>query len=48
VGLIQKHLEEMQFEIIESGMKHQYVPDSNGLEACREMGRKIGRAVIGR
>ena len=47
VGLIQKHLEEMQFEIIESGMKHQYVPDSNGLEACREMGRKIGRAVIG-
>jgi flavorubredoxin len=48
VGLIQKHLEEMQFEIIESGMKHQYVPDSNGLEACREMGKKIGRAVIGR
>jgi flavorubredoxin len=47
VGLIQKHLEEMQFEIIESGMKHQYVPDSNNLEACREMGRKIGQAVIG-
>jgi flavorubredoxin len=47
VGLVQKHLEEMQFEIIESGMKHQYVPDSNSLEACREMGRKIGRAVIG-
>jgi flavorubredoxin len=48
VGLVQKHLEEMQFEIIESGMKQQYVPDSNGLEACREMGRKIGMAVIGR
>jgi flavorubredoxin len=48
VGLIQKQLEEMQFEIIESGMKHQYVPDSNGLEACREMGRKIGRAVVGK
>jgi flavorubredoxin len=47
VGLIQKHLEDMQFEIIESGMKHQYVPDSNSLEACRELGRKIGRAVIG-
>jgi flavorubredoxin len=47
VGLVQKHLEEMQFEIIESGMKHQYVPDSNSLEACREMGRKIGQAVIG-
>jgi flavorubredoxin len=47
VGLVEKHLEEMQFEIIESGMKHQYVPDSNSLEACREMGRKIGRAVIG-
>jgi flavorubredoxin len=47
VGLVQKHLEEMQFEIIESGMKYQYVPDSDGLEACREMGRKIGRAVRG-
>jgi flavorubredoxin len=47
VGLVQKHLEEMQFKIIESGMKHQYVPDSNSLEACREMGRKIGQAVIG-
>jgi flavorubredoxin len=47
VGLIQKHLEDMQFEIIEYGMKHQYVPDSNSLEACRELGRKIGRAVIG-
>jgi flavorubredoxin len=47
VGLIQKHLEDMQFEIIESGMKHQYVPDSNSLEACRELGRKIGKAVIG-
>jgi flavorubredoxin len=47
VGQIQKQLEEMQFEMIESGMKHQYVPDSTGLEACREMGRKIGRAIIG-
>jgi flavorubredoxin len=48
VGQVQKHLEEMQFEIIEPGMKYQYVPDSSGLEACREMGRKIGRAVAGR
>lgn len=48
VGLLQKHLEEMQFEIIEPGMKFQYVPDSKGLEACREMGRKIGRAVADR
>ncbi len=48
VGLLQKHLEEMQFEIIEPSMKFQYVPDSKGLEACREMGRKIGRAVADR
>lgn len=47
VGLIEKYLEEMKFEMIESGMKHQYVPDLNGLEACREMGKRIGRAVIG-
>jgi flavorubredoxin len=47
VGIIQKNLEEMKFEIIESGMKHQYIPDSNALEACREMGRKIGLAING-
>ncbi len=46
VGLLQKHLEEMQFEIIEPGMKYQYVPDLKGLEACRKMGEKIGRAII--
>ena len=27
VGLIEKYFEEMKFEIIESGMKHQYLPD---------------------
>lgn len=47
VGLIEKYLQEMKFEMIEAGLKLQYVPDSTGLEACRELGRKIGRAVNG-
>ena len=45
VGLIQKQLEEMKFEMVGSGLKHQYVPDADGLEACRELGRQIGDAV---
>ena len=47
VGLIEKYLQEMKFEMIEAGLKLQYVPDSTGLEPCRELGRKIGRAVNG-
>ena len=47
VGMIQKQLEEMNFEMIEDGLKYQYVPDSDGLEACRNLGRKIGKAVNG-
>lgn len=46
VGLIQQQLEEMKFQMIDSGLKHQYVPDSQGLEMCREMGKKIGQAVL--
>ncbi len=45
VGLIQKQLEEMKFEMVGSGLKYQYVPDTGGLEACRELGRLIGDAV---
>ncbi len=47
VGLIHKQLEEIGFEMIDDGLRRQYVPDNEGLEACRELGRKIGRAVKG-
>ncbi len=46
VGLIHQQLEGMKFKMIDSGLKHQYVPDSQGLEMCREMGKKIGQAVL--
>jgi flavorubredoxin len=36
----------MKFKMIDSGLKYQYVPDSQGLISCREMGKKIGRAVL--
>jgi len=44
-ALVQKELEAMSFELIQPGVKIQYVPDSEGLDACFAYGRKIGRAV---
>lgn len=45
VKLIHAELEAMKFDMIEPGMKIQYVPDSDGLASCIEFGRQIGRAV---
>ncbi len=43
IKLINKELEAMKFKVIDPGMKIQYVPDFEGLEACREFGRKIAQ-----
>ncbi len=45
VKLIKNELEAMKFEIIDPGLKIQYVPDKNGLSECFEYGKKIGKAV---
>lgn len=45
VNLINKELEQMDFEIIAPGLKIQYVPDENGIEACYELGQKISQAM---
>jgi flavorubredoxin len=45
VKMITKELESMKFNIIDPGLKIQYVPDKQGLENCFEYGRKIGKAV---
>jgi len=45
VKLINKELEEMKFELIDSGLKVQYVPDDKALEMCTQLGRKIGQAL---
>ncbi len=45
VKQINSQLEAMKMEIIDDGLRIQYVPDESGLEACYALGRKIGQAV---
>jgi flavorubredoxin len=45
VKILNKELEEMKIEIIDPGIKVQYVPDQEALAGCYELGRKIGKAV---
>jgi len=45
VKLINQELEAMKFDIIDPGVKIQYVPDQDGKDACFELGRKIGKAI---
>jgi flavorubredoxin len=45
VKLINQELEAMKFDIIDPGVKIQYVPDQDGKNACLELGRKIGKAI---
>jgi flavorubredoxin len=47
VKLINKELAEMEFDIIDPGLRIHYVPDNDGREACFEFGKKIGKAVKG-
>jgi len=47
VNLIKNELESMNIEIIDPGLKVQYVPDDQSLEACVELGKKIGKAITG-
>jgi flavorubredoxin len=48
VTLITQELEAMKFDIIDPGVKIQYVPDQDGKNACLELGRKIGKAIKNR
>ncbi len=43
--LIRSELESMQVEIVSPDLRWQYVPGSEGKEACFELGSKIGRMV---
>ena len=40
-----KELEAMKFDIIDPGVKIQYIPDREGLKSCYEYGKTIGQAV---
>ena len=46
VKMINKELEAMKFDIIDPGVRIQYIPDSDSLENCYDLGRKIGKAVM--
>jgi flavorubredoxin len=45
VKLINQELEAMNFDVIDSGIRIQYVPDKMGLAACFELGKKVGQAI---
>ncbi|MFC1839316.1 FprA family A-type flavoprotein [Thermodesulfobacteriota bacterium] len=45
VKLITAALEEMKFDIVEPGVKILYVPDEDGLDACRELGKRIAEKL---
>ena len=47
VKMINQELEAMKFEIVDPGLRIQYVPDKESLESCYELGRRIGKAVAG-
>jgi flavorubredoxin len=47
VKMINQELEAMKFDVIDPGLRIQYVPDKDALEACYELGRKVGKAVKG-
>ena len=45
VKLINRELEEMKFNIVDPGLKLQYVPNDQGIKSCHELGRKIAEAL---
>jgi flavorubredoxin len=48
VKMVQAELEDMNFDVIDPGVKIQYVPDTDGLSACYDYGQKIGQSVMGK
>jgi len=47
VKLINKQLEEMRFDLVDPGVKIEYIPDDQGMDSCYQLGKKIGRALAG-
>jgi flavorubredoxin len=45
VKLLNQQLEEMKFSVIDPGVRSQYVPDGDGLKACRDLAGKIAQAL---
>jgi flavorubredoxin len=45
VKYLNEALVSMNMTLVDEGVRLPYVPDEEGLEACRELGRKTGRAL---
>jgi flavorubredoxin len=45
VRLINSELEAMKFDMVDPGLRIQYVPDQSGVEAGFQLGQKIGKAI---
>ncbi len=45
VKLISQELEAMKFELVDPGVRVQYVPDQAALDACFALGQRIGQAI---
>ena len=45
VKLINKELEEMKFDVIDPGVRVQFVPEDKGLDSCHELGKKIAKGL---
>ena len=45
VKLINQDLEEMKFEMVDPGLRIQYVPDPQALKACRALGEKVAQSL---
>lgn len=46
VKLIQDELQDMRFDLVSQGIRHQYVPNSDALEACKAFGKSLGARII--
>ncbi len=46
VKQINQYFEAMKLEIVDEGLRVQYVPDADALETCFQFGRKIGERII--
>ncbi|MFC1886161.1 FprA family A-type flavoprotein [Thermodesulfobacteriota bacterium] len=47
VKLINQAFEDMKIDIIDPGLKIQYVPDQEGLDACVQLGKNVGKIING-
>ena len=45
VKVLTSELEQMKFKVVDPGVRIQFVPDENALNACRELARKVAEAL---